>query len=117
MLKYCERCESEIKGDGYGLFNHICKECDEQAQTDQEKHYGGTKRLDNETWKNIFRNLEEMDEEDYYDGEIDWVEVQWLDGTDEWCLCYGEELFEDGFKTEREAMERLNYLEKLLLKV
>lgn len=68
-----------------------------------------------ETWKNIFRNLKEMDEEDYCDGEVDWVEVTWLDPGDssegEWCLHYGEELFEDEFKTEKEAMGRLQYLE------
>lgn len=73
------------------------------------------KRLPLETWENIFRNLQEMDREDYYDGCVDWVEVLWLDGTDEWCLCYGEELFEDGFATEREAQERLNYLEQTIL--
>lgn len=77
------------------------------------------KRLSLETWTNIFRNLQEMDEEDYYDGVVDWVEVMWLDGggvqEDEWCLCFGEELFEDGFKTEKEAQERLTYLENILL--
>ena len=73
------------------------------------------KRLSNEAWKDIFRNLQEMDEEDYYDGVVDWVEVLWLDSTDEWALAYGEELFEDGFKTEEEAQERLNYLERTLL--
>lgn len=72
-------------------------------------------RLDNETWKNIFRNLKEMDEEDFYDGEIDWVEVQWLDTDNKWCLCFGEELFEDGFKSEKEAQERLRQLEIKLL--
>lgn len=66
-------------------------------------------------WEHIFRNLKDMDEEDYYDGVIDWVEVQWLDSTDEWCLCYGEELFEDGFTSEREAQDRLDFLEKSLL--
>lgn len=72
-------------------------------------------RLSNETWKNIFRNLKDMDEEDYYDGEVDWVEVIWLESTDEWVLAYSEELFEDGFKTEKEAMDRLSYLENKLL--
>lgn len=72
-------------------------------------------RLSLETWKDIFRNLKDMDEEDYYDGVVDWVESIWLDSTDEWCLAYGEELFEDGFKTEEEAQERLGYLENLLL--
>lgn len=74
------------------------------------------KRLSNEAWENIFRNLNEMEEEDYYDGVMDWVEVIWLDSSDEWVLTYGEELFEDGFKSEKEAQERLNYLEKTLLK-
>lgn len=72
-------------------------------------------RLDNETWENIFRNLNELKEEERYDG-IEWVEVLWLDSTDEWALAYGEELFEDGFETEREAMDRLHELEKELLK-
>jgi hypothetical protein len=72
-------------------------------------------RLPLETWVNIFRNLSEMTPEEYYDGVIDWVEVTWLDSDDEWCLNFGEELFEDGFKSEREAQERLNYLEKTLL--
>lgn len=74
------------------------------------------KRLQNEEWSNIFRNLSEMKEEDYYDGEVSWVEVMWLDSTDEWVLCYGEELYEDGFKTEKEAMDRLHELEQTLLK-
>lgn len=74
------------------------------------------KRLSLETWENIFNNLKNMDKEEYYDGEVDWVEVLWLDGSDEWCLCYGEEMFEQGFKTEKEAQDRLNYLENLLIK-
>lgn len=77
------------------------------------------KRLREEEWKNIFRNLSEMKEEDYYDGVVDWVEVMWLEGEvggpGEWVLCFGEELFEEGFTSEREAQERLNYLEKTLL--
>lgn len=58
-----------------------------------------------ETWKNIFKNLAD-------DGEH--VEVVWLT-SGEWCLCSGTELFEDGFKTEDEANDRLEYLEKTLL--
>jgi hypothetical protein len=75
-------------------------------------------RLSLGIWRNIFRNLKDMDEEEYYDGVIDWVEVVWLDevgGEGEWCLCFGEEMFEDGFKTEKEAQERLDYLEQTLL--
>jgi hypothetical protein len=77
-------------------------------------------RLPLETWENIFRNLLDLEPEDYYDGVVDWVEVMWLDNGDssegEWCLCYGEEMFEDGFANEREADERLKYLEMELLK-
>jgi hypothetical protein len=75
-------------------------------------------RLPLDTWVNIFRNLKDMTPEEYYDGVVDWVEVIWLDstdGTDEWVLAFGEELFEDGFASEREAQERLNCLEKTLL--
>lgn len=61
------------------------------------------KRLDIKEWENIFRNLEEDGEE---------VQISWLDGTDEWCLHFDYELFEDGFKTEREANIRLEYLQK-----
>lgn len=63
------------------------------------------KRLDLETWKNIFRNTKQNNEE---------IEIVWLDevGTEgEWCLCVDCELFEDGFKTENEARQRLDYLE------
>ncbi len=61
-------------------------------------------RLDFETWENIFRNTKENNEE---------VEIVWFDTLDEegeWCLCCDCELFEDSFKTEKEAIERLNYL-------
>ena len=59
-----------------------------------------------ETWKNIIRNVSE-DVDSEYGNE---VEVVWLDGTDEWCLCHGTELFEDGFATEREATYRLEFI-------
>jgi len=83
-------------------------------------------RLDIETWKNIFRNIREAQEEQekeegieelIRDGVVERidVEVTWLETDDEWCLCSEYELFEDGFKTEEEAMERLKYLENILL--
>ncbi|WNO29740.1 hypothetical protein [Bacillus phage SDFMU_Pbc] len=75
-------------------------------------------RLSLAEWANIFRNMEELDE-DVQEEYGDWVEVLYLDsGTSEhgeWCLCHGEELFEDGFSTEKEARSRLNYLENTLL--
>lgn len=62
------------------------------------------------TWKTIFKNLAEDDQE---------VEVTWLDPGDassgEWCLHWENELFEDGFATEKEANERLEYLQSQLL--
>jgi hypothetical protein len=79
-------------------------------------------RLPFETWTNIFRNvhdaqLEQLQEEgmeelirEGIEQRIE-VEVVWLDSSDEWCLCCGTELFEDGFKSEKEAQDRLDYLE------
>lgn len=70
------------------------------------------KKQSNEMWKNIFRNLAEDDEE---------VEVIWLDNgkgsadNNEWCLCHDTEMFEQGFKSEKEATDRLRELEDKLL--
>lgn len=78
------------------------------------------KRLDVKEWEKIFKRLEYLVDSEYYDGFVDWVEVTWLDPGDgsegEWCLNFGEELFEDGFKTEKEAQDRLNYLEQQVYK-
>ncbi|UJF36552.1 hypothetical protein [Paenibacillus hexagrammi] len=66
-------------------------------------------RLRREVWENIFRNTAEANEE---------VEAVWLDPGDssegEWCLCCDCELFEDGFQSEKEAMDRLAYLEQAI---
>lgn len=72
-------------------------------------------RLSDEQWKIIFGNLKDMDPEDYYDGDVSWVEILRLDGTQEYVLAFGEELYEDGFETEREAEDRLRELENRLL--
>lgn len=61
-------------------------------------------KLSFEEWKTIITNVNECGEDDEFGNEI---EVLWLDDTDEWVLCYGYELFEEGFKTEKEARERL----------
>ena len=61
-------------------------------------------KLSFEEWKAIITNVNEYDEDDEFGNEI---EVLWLDDTDEWVLCHGYELFEDGYKTEEEAWERL----------
>lgn len=75
-------------------------------------------RLTLEEWKNIFRNLQEEGEN---------VEIIWLDAVPhdaygnptgevfEWVLCHGCEIFEDGFEAEKEAQERLDYLENIFL--
>jgi hypothetical protein len=64
-------------------------------------------RLDLEEWETVFVNLHEIDEH---------VEVTWLEGEPgsggEWVLNYEYELFEDGFKSEEEAMKRLDTLER-----
>lgn len=67
-------------------------------------------RLSQNEWNVIFNNLEHLETEDLFDN-IEWVEILWSDSDNEWMLCYGEELFEDGFKTENEAIERLRELE------
>jgi hypothetical protein len=59
------------------------------------------KRLRADEWKNVIRNMNEANEE---------VEVTWLDSGDEWCLNADCELFEDGFTSEKEAQERLNFV-------
>lgn len=68
-------------------------------------------RLKDSDWVNIFRNLAEDDLE---------VEVTWLDSGDssegEWCLHFEDEMFEDGFASEQEALDRLYELEQRLLK-
>ena len=61
-------------------------------------------KLSFEEWKTIITKVNECDEYDEFGNEI---EVLWLDDTDEWVRCYGYELFEEGFKTEKEARERL----------
>lgn len=69
------------------------------------------RRLSIEDWKNIIRNIEEGDKEVKEEfGEC--VEIIWLDdGSNEWVLAYGYEVFEDRFKTEKEATDRLNEIE------
>ena len=71
------------------------------------------KKLSLQEWNTIINNIREL-EDDEFGNE---VEILWLDGTDEWCLCHGYELFEDGFATEHEAWQRyeqiLQELEKM----
>ena len=71
-------------------------------------------RLSIETWIDIFRNMEEIvesEDEDFHELREEFgtdVEVIYGDTDDEWILCHGYEVFEDGFKTEEQAQDRLN---------
>ena len=61
-------------------------------------------RLSIEEWKNILNNLNENDEE---------VEIIYLDDVEnggEYCLSFDCEFFEDGFLTENQAYNRLQYI-------
>lgn len=73
--------------------------------------------LNNKAWRNIFKNLEELEEENYYDGVQNWVEPIYLDPIEfndsKWGLAFGEELFEEGFETELDAEKRLEDMEKM----
>ena len=60
-------------------------------------------RLAIKVWENIFRNTRENNED---------VEAVWLDSGDEWCLACDCEMFEDGFQSEKEALKRLEDVEK-----
>lgn len=72
-----------------------------------------------EQWKNIFRNVAELNEELEREGlETEPIEVQWLENPErknEYVICSGCELFEEGFASEEEAQERLTYLENTIL--
>lgn len=54
-------------------------------------------------WAIVLNNLKEENQD---------VEILWLDDTDEWILCHDCEIFEDGFATENQAYEYLNYIKK-----
>jgi hypothetical protein len=60
-------------------------------------------RLTLEEWETVFYNVANDDDDEY-------VEVTWLDSTDEWCINVGSELLEDGFTSEQKAQERLDYV-------
>jgi len=87
--------EAEMLAAAYAL--------NEKAMSEEEEH----KRLDMGEWETVFINLHEINEH---------VEVTWLEGepgsAGEWVLNYEYELFEDGFKSEEEAMKRLDTLER-----
>lgn len=63
-------------------------------------------------WRDIIRNVSEMDDDEFGND----VEIIWLDnvpGPGEWALCHGEEVFEDGFEEEDDAIARLEHILKV----
>lgn len=73
-------------------------------------------RLSLNEWKNIIKNIHECDENDEFGNEIEvlWLESELCDGSGEWALCHGYEMFEDGFQTETQAWQRYEEILKLL---
>lgn len=70
-------------------------------------------KLSTEQWELIMLRIQTADNEIHEEfGES--VEIIWLDSTDEWALVYAYDIFEDGFKSEEEARERLKEIEKEL---
>ena len=68
-------------------------------------------KLSNEEWITIFENVTSCDEKSEYGNEI---EILQLDSTNEFILCYGCEVFEDGFTSEDEARQRLEEIEQMV---
>ena len=65
-------------------------------------------KLSIEQWAIILENVSLLDENEEFGNEI---EILQLDSTNEFVLAHSYEVFEDGFKTEKEAMERLEAIE------
>jgi hypothetical protein len=68
------------------------------------------KRLDIDEWDEIFCNMEHKEGYSHWD----WIKVVWVDNLNKWCICYGDEILENGFKTEMQALDRCEYLESIL---
>lgn len=71
-------------------------------------------KLNNEQWRNVFRNIEKLNNEGYKSPYGDkWVTVIYIDST--YALVHDEQLIESGFDTEAEAVKRLEDMEKMWL--
>lgn len=68
------------------------------------------KRLDIDEWDEIFCNMEHKEGYSHWDS----IKVEWVDNSNKWCICYGDEILENGFKTEMQALDRCEYLEGIL---
>lgn len=76
-------------------------------------------RITFEEWKNVFRNVEDINKELKAEGmEEEPLEVSWLEGDmmagvgEEYVIHSGGDVIEDGFKTEQEGIDRLHEMEK-----
>lgn len=82
------------------------------------------KRLTEKEWQTVWHNVQEIMEEEKRAGHEGYseheIEVTWLEGSgdnpEEWVLNSNTELLEDGFKSEREAMDRLKFVEQNYIK-
>jgi hypothetical protein len=105
----CNRCESVVCKSEVEGYVYSCNSCDEDLyEFETHEEINETKRLSLDVWENIMRNTAENNEE---------VEVCWLDNVGrhgEYGLACGDELFEDGFYSEKEAQMRLDEIQDLL---
>jgi len=70
-------------------------------------------RLTFEQWKDVFRNVEEINKDLKHEGfEEEPLEVVWLESANEYVIASGCEVIEDEFKTETEALIRLGDMYK-----
>ncbi|MGN7296122.1 hypothetical protein [Ferdinandcohnia sp. SAFN-114] len=68
------------------------------------------KRLDIHEWDDIFYNMTAKEGLSKWD----YIKVVWVDNSNQWCICYRDEILENGFKTEMQALDRCEYLETIL---
>lgn len=81
----------------------------ELTEVYKEVRAENSQRLTKEQWQIAWNDAEEVRDETEEDMG---VEVTWLDTDNEWVLNVKTELLEDGFISEEEAQERLNFVEK-----
>lgn len=77
-------------------------------------------RLSFERWKDVFRNVEDINKDLRAEGlEEEPLEVTWLEGditlpydASEYVISSGYEVIEDGFNSREEAQKRLDEMER-----
>lgn len=77
-------------------------------------------RLSFERWKDVFRNVEDINKDLRAEGlEEEPLEVTWLEGditlpydASEYVISSGCEVIEDGFNSREEAQKRLDEMER-----